>query len=391
MSTLTKKIKIYLVTSLCLIAVGVYAYVNGFLSTTKEITSLGISTDGNYAASIDWDGNLVLWDIPNKEKTVLARNANGWSMYFIPNSHEFMWQDNENVVHIQNVKGEIIQSFPNFETFGHAISEDKTFYISANHSGKIYKGYGDNLIPIYTDTPIGDYENLRLTDNYILSVGHSTGRKAPAEINPNANPINPSVYKNSSYDGVTLWDKKTLKPIARLFGNDGYTTGLISPDEKWIITGDNNARNQMWEIDNLMNRLLLSNPYKGIYNLSTEKYDKSRLIPLTKNQFENMMRQFTVAYAFLTETDFIRIGYIYKNSPNKTIASIYTIGDPWIKGYVDLGSSPMISANNYFNSKTFASSPQAHILVTGQAHGGGINVYKYNPEKMELKKIWVAH
>ncbi|OOF54851.1 WD40 repeat domain-containing protein [Rodentibacter genomosp. 2] len=391
MSTLTKKIKIYLVTSLCLIAVAVYAYVNGFLSTTKEITSLGISTDGNYAASIDWDGNLVLWDIPNKEKTVLARNANGKSMYFIPNSHEFMWQDNENVVHIQNVKGEIIQSFPNFETFGHAISEDKTFYISANHSGKIYKGYGDNLIPVYTDTPIGDYENLRLTDQYILSVGHTTSSGIYVEANPSENPINSDIYKRSSYDGVTLWDRKTLKPIARLFGNTGETTGIISPNENWIITGDSNGHNILWNINNLPTPFILSNPYNGIFNLFTEEYDKSRLIPLTKEQFERMMRDNTVAYAFLTETDFIRIGYIYDDEANATIASIYTIGDPWIKGYVDLGSSPMISANNYFNSKTFASSPQAHILVTGQAHGGGINVYKYNPEKMELKKIWVAH
>lgn len=131
----------------------------------------------------------------------------------------------------------------------------------------------------------------------------------------------------------------------------------------------------------------LSNPYNGIFNLFTEEYDKTRLIPLTKEQFQRMMLEKTVAYAFLTETDFIRIGYIYDDEANATIAPIYTISDPWIKGYVDLGSSPMISANNYFNSKTFSSSPQAHIFVTGQAHGGSINVYKYNPEKMELKKI----
>ncbi|OOF41783.1 hypothetical protein BKK47_00305, partial [Rodentibacter mrazii] len=267
----------------------------------------------------------------------------------------------------------------------------KTFYISANHSGKIFKGYGENITPIYTDTPIGDYENLRLTNKYILSVGHAIRGKYPAEINPPENPINPDVYKNSSYDGVTLWDRETLKPIARLYGNAGETTGIISPDEKWVITGDSNARNRMWGINNLMNRLSLSDPYDGIYNLSTKEYDKSRLIPLTKEQFQRMMRDNTVAYAFLTKTDFIRIGYIYDDEANATIAPIYTIGDPWIKGYVDLGSSPMISANNYFNSKTFASSPQAHILVTGQAHGGGINVYKYNPEKMELKKIWVTH
>ncbi|OOF58788.1 WD40 repeat domain-containing protein [Rodentibacter myodis] len=390
MNKLTKKTKI-LLGVIGLLFLSIYAYTQGFFSTTKEIASLGVSTDGNYAASIDWKGNLVLWDIQNKEKTVLSRNASGGSMYFIPNSHEFMWQDKDNVVHIQNVKGDEIFSFPHFKTFGHAISEDKTFYISANHSGKIYKGYGDNLIPIYTDTPIGNYENLRLTDKYILSVRYTNSRKAPAEINPTANPINPSIYKKSSYDGVTLWDRATLKPIARLYGNAGKTTGIISPDEKWVITGDENARNRMWGIDNLMNRFSLSDPYDGIYNLSVGEYDKSRLMPLTKEQFNRAMRDKTVAYAFLTDTDFIRIGYIYEDEADSTIASIYTVGDPWLKGFVDLGTSPMISANNYFNSRTFASSPQAHILVTGQAHGGGINVYKYHPDKMELEKIWVAH
>ncbi|KYK75184.1 hypothetical protein SA2876_08065, partial [Aggregatibacter actinomycetemcomitans serotype e str. SA2876] len=42
-------------------------------------------------------------------------------------------------------------------------------------------------------------------------------------------------------------------------------------------------------------------------------------------------------------------------------------------------------------SNSVASAPKAHILVTGQAHHGGINVYRYHPDKLELEKIWVAY
>ena len=69
---------------------------------------------------------------------------------------------------------------------------------------------------------------------------------------------------------------------------------------------------------------------------------------------------------------------------------VFTVGEPWIKAYVEIGNDPSISTNYYQRNLSVSSSPKAHILVTGQATGGRINVYKYHPEKMELEKIWVA-
>ena len=98
-----------LITVLLLIVIFIFYQYN----RTAPIISLSVSTDGRYVISAhateDADrhkpiGQLVLWDIEKKEKTILARNANAFSAFFIPDSHEFMWQDNKNIVHIQNVE-----------------------------------------------------------------------------------------------------------------------------------------------------------------------------------------------------------------------------------------------------------------------------------------------
>ena len=95
-----------------------------FRQHTDPVISLSVSTDGRYVISAhvteDADrhkpiGQLVLWDIEKKEKTILARNANAFSAFFIPDSHQFMWQDNKNIVHIQNVEGKEIENFPHFQ------------------------------------------------------------------------------------------------------------------------------------------------------------------------------------------------------------------------------------------------------------------------------------
>ncbi|MDG2946770.1 WD40 repeat domain-containing protein, partial [Bisgaard Taxon 10/6] len=212
-----------------------------------------------------------------------------------------------------------------------------------------------------------------------------------AETNLTANPINPNESKKSSYDGVTLWDKHTIKPVARLYGNCGKTTGLISPDGNWVVTGDENSGYYMWEIKNLHNRLKLAIPGSGIYVKEKHDYDSSKLLPIPPNIDNRGITAGGVAYAFLSEKDFIGLGKSENEDGNGyEFAALYTVGDPWIKAYVEIGNDPSISTNYYQRNLSVSSAPKAHILVTGQATGGGINVYKYHPDKMELEKIWVA-
>jgi WD-40 repeat, putative len=355
-------------------------------SATSGVASLGVSSDGQYIITAHGRDELVLWDVAKKEKKLLAKNANPYSAYFIPDSHEFMWQDTNNVVHIQDVNGQEIKQFSHFETEGHIITADKSFYLSADTWGKLYKGYGDNLVPVYTDEPIAPSQpyTLSIHGNYILSTYDTiTGRNdPPAETNLTANPVNPDIHKKSSYAGVTLWDKTTLKPIARLWGNSGRTTGRISPDGKWVVAGSDNRGKFMWEIKNPTNRIGLSD-IEGKYNLSLGGFDTSKLIPIPdKFGDKQITLTNTSAVAFVSEEDFI----LFPQNNKNELALLFTVGDPWIKAYVEIGRNPPISTGNL----SIASSPKAHILVTGQGGKGGINVYRYHPATKELEKIWVA-
>ncbi|WGE47073.1 WD40 repeat domain-containing protein [Actinobacillus equuli] len=372
---------------------------------TEPIISLAISSDGRYVISIHGvkeffsfrsGQQLILWDIEKKEKKVLAENAVGFTSAFVPNSHEFMWQDDKNVVHIQNVEGKEVLSFPHFPVRTHIISADKTFYLFSNDEdyGQLYKGYGKDLVPVYTDGGYSIPLTLSMSENHFLSASNGyLPENAPAtETNLTANPINPSESKKDSYIGVTLWDRHTLKPVARLYGNAGKSTGVISPDGNWVVTGGENLRDFMWETHHLTNRQRLASYDRGIYQEETESFDKSKLLSLP-DKFKNkqMGLNNTIAIAFLSEKDFVLLD---KSSDidgiGNELARLYTVGDPWIKAYVEIGNNPSISTNGYGKHLSVSSAPKAHILVTGQATGGGINVYKYHPDKMELEKIWVA-
>ena len=389
-----------LITVLLLIVIYIFYQYN----RTAPIISLSVSTDGRYVISAhaaeDADrhkpiGQLVLWDIEKKEKTILARNANAFSAFFIPDSHEFMWQDNKNIVHIQNVEGKEIENFPHFQVKTHIMSADKQFYLSSNmeDNGQLYKGYGEDLVPVYTDGGIPFPLTLSMTKDYFLSATETctTSPYPVVETNLTINPVNPDSSKRSSYTGVTLWDRHTLKPLARLYGNCGYTTGLISPNGDWVVTGGENLSNYMWEIHNLNNRQDLAQVNSDLNHENSERY-KQKLLP-KPDKFKNkqLALNHTVAIAFLTEKDFILLGKSgNKDGFGDELARLFTVGEPWIKAYVEIGNDPSISTNYYQRNLSVSSSPKAHILVTGQATGGGINVYKYHPEKMELEKIWVA-
>ena len=355
-------------------------------ASEAPVMSAGVSTDGQYVITAHSGGGLYLWDIQKKEKKHLAKNAYSYSAYFIPDSHEFMWQDDNDIVHIQDVNGKEVQSFKHFKTEGQLMTADKSFYLSADTWGKLYKGYGGNLVPVYTDEPIAPSQpyTLSIHGNYILSTYDTiTGRNdPPAETNLTANPVNPDIHKKSSYAGVTLWDKTTLKPIARLWGNSGRTTGRISPDGKWVVTGSDNHVKLMWEINNL-NRLYMLIDLDGIYNEKTGYLDNSN-VPPKPEKFKN--KQITLsntsAVAFVSDKDFI----LFPRNNKDELALLYKVGSEEIQGYVEIGRNPPISTGNL----SIASSPKAHILVTGQGGKGGINVYRYHPETKELEKIWVA-
>ena len=376
-----------------------------FYNPTDPALSVSVSTDGRYVISghasrkAHWSqpiGQIVLWDIEKKTKQIISTKANALSAMFIPDSHEFMWQDGNDIIYVQNVEGQQIKSFKHpFTIQNHRITADKAFYLSADANNHLYLGYGENIKTVYNDgASIGKPVDLSIVGNYFLAVtSPCASQDAPvAETNLTANPVNPSSSKKSSYDGVVLWDKTTLKPIAKLNGNCGATSGLISPDGKWVIAGGENFRNYMWSTNDFNQRLGLEQVDDSVIYREPIAPNKQHPIPVPQKYDEKQInRSDTVTVAFLTEKDFILLQESsHSNGKGNELARLFTVGDRWIKGYVEIGNNPSISTDYFQRNLSVSSSPTAHILVTGQATGGGINVYKYHPDKMELEKIWVA-
>ena len=390
-----------LITVLLLIVIFIFYQYN----RTAPIISLSVSTDGRYVVSghvgrnadpSNPIGQLVLWDIEKKTKTVLSKNANAFSAMFIPDSHEFMWQDDKDIIYMQNVDGQVIKRFEHpFTVQNHRMTADKSFYLSADMWNHLYKGYENDITPIYTDgASISKPVDLSIVGDYFLSVTApcSDPDSPVAETQLTANPINPSEYKKNSYDGVILWNKNTLKPVAKLNGNCGSTSGLISSDGKWVITGGENVGIYMWEINNVNHRLNPIKIHNGNSHDGVNYYDAIDSSPIAEKFKDKIiyLGQNAVAIAFINEKDFIAIGKTYINEDNYNVIPLYVVGDNLIKDFLEIDNNPTISTNYYQRNLSVSSSPKAHILVTGQATGGGINVYKYHPEKMELEKIWVA-
>ena len=105
MAKKNKLLKI-LITALLLTSVFIFYQYN----RTDPVISLSVSSDGRYVVSghvgrnadpSNPIGQLVLWDIEKKTKTVLSKNANAFSAMFIPDSHEFMWQDDKDIIYMQ--------------------------------------------------------------------------------------------------------------------------------------------------------------------------------------------------------------------------------------------------------------------------------------------------
>jgi len=110
-------------------------------------------------------------------------------------------------------------------------------------------------------------------------------------------------------------------------------------------------------------------------------YDKTELIPYPKDY----SGQAVLSLKFIDlDNHYLRI------TTNQHYAILYAIDNPLPLKYLDLGKKPFPATREYARNTAIDSAPAAGILVTGQANGPGINVYKYDKATQTLKRIWVA-
>lgn len=381
------------------------------LTRLEPVTSISVSSDGRYVISAHEDGALVLWDIEARDREQLADNANLYSAYFIEESDVFLWQDQEDMVYVQRVDGEVIEEFEHFPTYGHVMSADREHYLSSNQTWNIYHGHGDALRPVLRDsqspsfTGTGQVLNLSMGGDFFVS-GGSGSPGGELEDSPPVREEDDLRF-SSSYGGVTLWDIDTLEPVAKLPGNSSKTYAAISPDGEWVVSGDENTIGLFWNTDEPQERHRMADYDGGIYLEDTpfeegdsRNWDTSELITVPEAEKPNdrgvrysLATPTTIALAFINGSEeFLRIGYSQYRSDgtSQTYAALFEAGNPWPQAYLDLGTDPFPSVNNYSRNLSIDSAPDANVLVTGHAFDGGITVYRYDPDDRTLAKEWVG-
>ncbi len=365
----------------------------GFCSLSPAMV-VCVSDDGRYAVSSHRERELVLWDIQQRTHEVISNNANIYSAYFIQGRDAFLWQDLEDVVRVQSVEGKVLESFEHFPTYGHVISADLQTYLASDVDWGLYLGHGETMRPLKDDgespsfVGSGKLLNLTLTasGDRALSSGNSL-------VDYDAVPISESPARKANqvfsfYAGVVLWDLDTRQPLHKLPGNAAKTHATLSPDGRFVIAVDENEKSFVWESTDgeLWYRasLLGSGIYIGGHEPGSPKNrDTSGMRLHYPEDFpEGFSGGPQLGVHFISDTAYV---VIFTDHP---YAVLYEIGDPFAHKILPLGVDPFPAVSAYSRNAAIDTAPAARVLVTGQRSGGGINVYRFDPEAQTLERIW---
>lgn len=359
-----------------------------------HVTALSVSSGGAYVVSSHLDRRLVLWNLAERTRGTTSTQANIYSAYFIDDRRAFLWQDLDDVVHVETVNGRELKSFSHFPTYGHVMSTDLETYVAANIEWHLYIGEGLDRRPIKRDNDgrevpnTGKLINLSMGPDAhkLLSSGYGLSGydKKPISASP---PVEPNA-EFSDYRGVVLWSLPSGKPINKFVGNAAKTHATLSPDGKHVVAVDENTQAFHWNLQTGQ-RQKLSYLRFGIdidqANGGGEKpwFDKSGMHLDYPDDFpEDFEAAARIGGHFVSAKHYIILYH------NQSYAAIYKLGDPYAREIVDLGEDPFPSVARYSRNESIDSAPKANLLVTGQRSQGGINVYRFDPKELTLTKVW---
>ncbi len=364
----------------CSVLVGCSAAsVPGFGSLSPAMV-VSVSEDGRYVVSSHREKELVLWDIEQRRHELISDHANIYSAYFIQGRDAFLWQDLEDVVLVQSVAGEVLQRFEHFPTYGHVMSADLDTYVASDEGWGIYIGKGPEAAAIKaTDSRaflgFGKLLNLTLDAprGLLLSAGYGYNfddKYTLAEERARGNYLN--------VNGVALWEIDTRQPLHKLPGNAAKTHATLSPDGKYVLSGDENSLCFLWDASTGERLLEYADLFGGVYDHETKTFDKSGLIEPPADLESDAI----VAVAFLDDEHFVQIPYASHS------AVLFHVEEAFPLRYLDLGTRPAAVTSAYSRNAAIDTAPAARVLVTGQRSGGGINVYRFDPGAQTLERIW---
>ncbi|MDB6097227.1 MAG: hypothetical protein JWM09_1505 [Francisellaceae bacterium] len=380
-------------------------------NNAKQIMILSVSTDGRYVISTDNQLQAILWDTKKFKKKIISKKANLYSAYFIKNSNNILWQDTDNKVYIQNVKGDIIRSFDNYPVFGHIITTDLQHYYSSNYGWFLYKGYGTekkmvlNMCETSGFGGAGKLLNLSMDDNeqYLLTVGLGDRRSelVPLEKGQCAREAHfESMLNETLMDTMILWNVKTGEPIRKFAAtNPGHFAkmyGTLSPNGKKAISGCEQPFGYVWDtetgsyltLDSLLSGRYIEHEVIDIVEEDEDEWwDKSNLIDKPQDLFPNNSREIA---PILTLKYIDNKGHYLYFIKNAQYGLIYHESKPYPIKYFSLKKSPIPIRGWFDRNQAIDTAPHANILVMAKDKGIGIIVYKFDPAKLELKRVWVG-
>ncbi len=355
---------------------------------------LDVSDDGHWAISTHDSRHAILWNIEQKTYRLVSADANIFSAGFIPNSHQYIWQDLNGRVHVADINGKEVRRFRNFPVYGHALTAAGQ-YVSVNDDYGIFTGIGEAQKKLKAEG--GSYQgfgkllNLSFSPDgkRMVTSGFGSPYDAEWESIQEQGEIG---YKNLV--GVVLWDLVSAKPIAKLPGNIAKTYATFSPDGKYVVSGDENGIVVVFDVSKKKKKFQLGSLFHGIYigegkdltgldpkTRAKEAWDSTGLITAP----DDYIGQEVLSLKFIDlDNHYLRI------TANQHYAILYSIDNPLPLKYLDLGTDPYPATREHARNTAIDSAPAAGILVTGQANGPGINVYRYDKTTRTLKRIWVA-
>lgn len=364
---------------------------------------LSVSSDGRYVISTHYGRILILWDIAKRKRHILNHHTAIFSPYFIPNTHYFLWQDaNDYTIHVQSVNGQTVRTFKwDFPVYGHVMTSDLKHYIAANEDWSLYHLHDNKRSCMKPDTRRYNFSHLfqlKLHEHFLLTCGGSHN-DFPLNFGLLATDVRniPKSIDRSLVNGTTLWDIQKSKPLMKFSGNTGKTKADLSPDAKYVISGDENIFCNVWETATGKRYRMKdpTNPHSWCGNnkkLCEQWKEEMRTNLLMPEDFYNALHVpglVTVAMQFIDEH-----GHFLRFFESTNYAVLYAVGSPKVQGYMAFGHNPVPYTESVFDSaNTIAAAPKAQILVmaqriNNQGQWTGIIVYHFNEKTKQLERIW---
>ena len=301
-----------------------------------------------------------------------------------------MWQDLNDIVHVQDINNKEILSFHNFPTYGQVMTSDLKYFAS-NENLDLYENYGNNQKLVLSNGNQGGFIglekllNLTLSnDNQLLLTSGSGGDYQPQEF--------------TNDDGVALWNVNTRLPIRKFPGNSAKTIATISTDNKYIISGDEAGRVYVWDAMSGKQILELRDLAYGkiICKKLPNKLEQCQMdfsgYPSMPKYLLNQYGKIDGLFDRVYNLKFIDLnGHYLHFTTTSPYTVLYQAINPLPLKYLSLGKYPWPVSKNpddYSRDEAIDTAPAANILVMAQADGPGIIVYKFDPKTLTLKKIW---